>query len=62
MKLQSNSLLENLTKKEINILTAEVKETIVKGFSQEKKRTFTAAEFWDIQRRKKNILVKRFIF
>lgn len=61
MNLQSNSLLENLTKKEINNLIAEVKETIAKGF-REKKRTFTAAQFWDIQRRKKSILVKRFIF
>lgn len=62
MKLQSNNLLENLTKGEIKILTTEVKETVANEFKKEKKRIFSAAEFWDIQRRKRNLYSKRFAF
>ncbi|HUZ57382.1 MAG TPA: hypothetical protein VMU83_01205 [Hanamia sp.] len=63
MKLQSNNLLDNLTTNEIKFLTTEVevKETICKDFVKERKRNFTAAEFWEIQRRKKNRLIKRII-
>lgn len=61
MKLQSNNLLDNLTTNEIKFLTTEVKETICKDFVKKRKRIFTAAEFWEIQRRKKNRLVKRII-
>lgn len=62
MKLQSNNLLENLAKGEIKILTTEVKETVANEFKKEKKRIFSAAEFWDIQRRKRNLYSKRFAF
>lgn len=61
MKLQSNNLLENLTANEIKFLTTDVKETICLHFRKEKKRNFTPAEFWDIQRRKRNFLTKRII-
>jgi hypothetical protein len=62
MKLQSNNLLENLTNNEIKFLTTDVKETVCKNFIKERKRNFTAADFWDIQRRKKNLSTKRFAF
>ena len=62
MKLQSNTLLENLTNTEIKNLTAQVKETVAKEFKQEKKRIFSAAQFWDIQRRKRNFSTKRIMF
>ena len=62
MKLQSNNLLENLTKGEIKILTTEVKEMVATNCKKEKKRIFSAAEFWDIQRRKRNLYTKRFAF
>jgi len=62
MKLQSNNLLENLTNEEIKSLTLQVKETVATGYKKEKKRIFSAAEFWDIQRRKRNLLTKRFAF
>ena len=62
MKLQSNNLLENLTSKELKILTSEIKETIYTEFKKGKKRKLSAAELWDLRRRKKNLLVKRFIF
>ncbi|HXR83707.1 MAG TPA: hypothetical protein VN722_05330 [Hanamia sp.] len=61
MKLQSNTLLENLTRNELNILTTEVKETIA-IFKKDRKKIFSAAQLWDIQRRKKNILLRRSLF
>lgn len=63
MKLQSNNpLLENLAKEELKDLTMQVKETVAKEFLTEKKRIFSVAQFWDIQRRKKNWYSKRFAF
>lgn len=62
MKLQSNNLLENLAKDELKSLTIQVKETVAKEYKNEKKRVFSAAQFWDIQRRKRNLYSKRFAF
>jgi hypothetical protein len=62
MKLYSNNLLENLTKDELKNLTLEVKETMAKEFKNEKKKTFSVAQYWDIQRRKRNFNSKRFAF
>lgn len=63
MKLQSNnSMLENLAKDELKNLALQVKETVAKEFLNEKKRIFSAAQFWDIQRRKRNLYSKRFAF
>jgi len=62
MKLQSNNLLEILTKEELKSLTTEVKESVAKEFKIEKKRIFSAAEFWAIQSRKRNFYTKRFAF
>lgn len=62
MKLQSNSLLETLTEKEIKFLTTEVKETLCTNFIKERKRDFTAADLWDIQRRKRNLFSRKLVF
>lgn len=62
MKLQSNNLLETLTEKEIKFLTTEVKERICTDFIKERKRNFTAADLWDIQRRKRNFFSKKLVF
>jgi len=62
MKLQSNNLLENLTKTELKFLTTEVKETVVANFKKERKRIFSAAQLWDIQRRKKNLSFEKNYF
>jgi len=62
MKLYSNNLLQNLTKDELKNLTIEVKETMAKEFKNEKKRIFSVAQYWDIQRRKRNFNSKRFAF
>lgn len=62
MKLESDNLLKNLTLSEFKYLTAEVKETVAKDYQKERKRIFSAADLWNIQRRRKNISVKRMIF
>lgn len=62
MKLQSNNILENLAKDELKNLTIQVRETVDTSFKNKKKRIFSAAQFWDIQRRKKNLYSKRFAF
>lgn len=62
MKLQSNNLLENLTRTDLKILTTEVKETVCAHFKNERKKLFSAAQLWDIQRRKKNLSSQKFYF
>lgn len=62
MKLQSNNLLENLTRTELKNLTTEVKETVLINFKKERKRVFSAAQLWDIQRRRKNVYVQKLYF
>ncbi|MEO6837081.1 MAG: hypothetical protein ABI261_00455 [Ginsengibacter sp.] len=65
MKFQSTNtknLLESLTNNEIKNLTIEVRETIAQGFKKEKKRIFSAADLWNIQRQKRNILGRRLHF
>jgi len=65
MKLQSNiagNILSALKSNEIKNLTIQVKETIANGFTKERKRVFSAAQLWDIQRRRKNALSTRNYF
>ncbi len=62
MKLQSNNLLENLTKTELKILATEVKETVAVNFNKERKKIFSAAQLWDIQRRRKNLSIQKNYF
>lgn len=56
MKLQTNILLQDLSKGELTILTAEVKETLDRNFRKAGKKVFSAAQLWDIRRRKRPIL------
>ena len=65
MKFQSNNtknLLESLTSNEIKNLTIEVRETIAHGFKKEKRKIFSAADLWNIQRQRKSILSRRLYF
>lgn len=62
MKLESNHLLGNLTVTELQLLTTEVKETVARDFKKERKRIFSVADLWNLQRRRKNLLVRRMIF
>ena len=62
MKILLNSLLETLNRNEVKNLTTEVKETLALNFKTEKNKSFSSAELWNIQRRRKNVFNKRFYF
>jgi hypothetical protein len=62
VKLELNNLLERPKPRELNILTTEVKGTIAQEFKKDKKRIFSNVDLWDIQRRRKKLLVKRIMF
>lgn len=62
MKLQTNftaGILDPLTQHDISNLTTVTNETFAAEFLRRKKRNFTAAELWDIQRKKKNVAPRR---
>ena len=51
-----------LSEYELAKLTRPVDETLAIAFIVPQQKTFTAAELWDIQRRQKNRVQRRFIF
>jgi hypothetical protein len=58
MNTQNNNLLNTLTKAETTQLTTIVEETLALGMNQHK--PFTAAELWNIQRRRRSFVQRRF--
>lgn len=65
MKLQSSTrhnLLGSLTNNEIKSLTLQIRETVAQGFINQKRRIFSAADLWNIQRTKKNVTFRRNYF
>ena len=60
MKLTSNNLLENLRSEVVANLLKITDEKIATNFSKNRKRVFTAAELYEIQKRKRNFSVRRF--
>lgn len=61
MKKQSKTLFKKFTRKTLEDLTVEIKETLAIGFGSRAK-TFTAADLWNIQRRGKIMVQRRNIF
>ena len=57
MKTQNNNLLLAISKVETRELTRMVKETLAYVVSQ--KKSFTAADLWNIQRQKKSTMQRR---
>ena len=60
MKL-TNNLLESLTSEEVKTLTTEIRETVA-FIKKEKKRTYSVGEYWDMQRRRRNLFSTRAYF
>lgn len=60
MKKQSTILFSTLSADVLNSLTTIVSETIATGFNQPAKKTFTAAELWNIQRQGKSRTQRRY--
>lgn len=63
MKKSSNTLFARLGENEVNKLATIVEETIALDVHPAPpKKTFTAAEMWNIQRQRKSPVQRRFIF
>ncbi len=62
MKKNSNTLFPQLSLEEKLSLTETVKETLAEGFMPANKKVFTDAELWNIQRQRKAIVQRRFLF
>lgn len=58
MNTQHNNMLNNLSTEETAKLTTIVDEILAPGTSQHK--PFTAAELWNIQRRRRSFVQRRF--
>ncbi len=58
MNTQNNNLLNKLSKEVTAQLTTVVEETLALGMGQHK--PFTAAELWNIQRRRRSFVQRRF--
>ncbi len=62
MKQVTTNLLETLSNVEIEKLTTEVKETLAKNLANAKKKVFTSADLWNIQRQTKvNFFRRQFL-
>ncbi len=59
MKTENNSLLQQISTKEVENLTKEVKETIAK--IQHPPITLSAAQLWNIQKNGRKLTYKRSI-
>ena len=60
MRTQSINQIKNLIKSEVRIITAQVKETLAYNYPKEMKRkVFSAAELWDIQKRGRTMMSRR---
>jgi len=58
---QTGRILKSLSNEEIKFLTNEVKETLCMDFKSDRKKVFSAAQLWHIQRREKMFLFKKVI-
>ena len=64
MRKQSTTLFPFLGKVQVESLTTIVKETLALDYQngEAKKRVFTTADLWSIQRQKKGLVQRRFVF
>jgi hypothetical protein len=59
MKLSSNNFLETLNYQELKELTFEVKETLAVENKKEKRKIFTTADLWNLQRQRRAFYSRR---
>ena len=62
MKKQSTTLFANISRDQVISLTTTVSETLDFEYRSQPKIVFTAAELWNIQRRKKATSLRKFSF
>ncbi|MEP7107372.1 MAG: hypothetical protein ABI760_05305 [Ferruginibacter sp.] len=61
MKKQLANVFIPISKTEMDILVTDVKETLVKDFTNNKHRQFCVADLWNIHRNKKKVADRRFL-
>jgi len=59
--MQSSRLLAPLSQESILNLATEVKEVLITGYKKNKDRVLSSADLWNIQRRRKGRIQRRFI-
>jgi hypothetical protein len=59
MKTQQSNLFNAIIKTQVEQLTIEVSEAQALEYTQQKSKTFSAAELWNIQRRHKSMNERR---
>jgi len=62
MKKQSAILFAQLGEAHVKAITTIVKETLQPGFTFPGKKVFTSAQLWSIQRLKKGMIQRRYIY
>jgi hypothetical protein len=61
MKRQSNTLFSSLSFDERSNLTSTIEETLAEGFTPPRKKIFTEAQLWNIQRQGRQVAQRRFL-
>ena len=56
----SINIFNRLTKNEMATLTSEIKETIADLSHLNKIKSFSAADLWEIQRKRKSTVIRRY--
>jgi hypothetical protein len=59
MKLSSNNFLETLNYQELKDLAFEVKETLAVANKKEKRKIFTTADLWNLQKQRRVFYSRR---
>ena len=62
MKKQSSTQFSQLNREDLSSLTVIVKETLATDTSMKMRKTFSAADLWNIQSQKKTFTQRRFSF
>ena len=58
MKKQSTNQFSQTRKEQTEILTTVVSETLATGFNQAK--TFSTADLWNIQRKRRTMMIRKY--
>lgn len=59
MRTQTTTLFNNLSKETVKNLVTEVKETLAYGINDGQHKTFSSADLWNIQRRRRVFSIRR---
>ncbi len=59
MKTQNTNFFQQLGQEQLKNLVKEVKETVATGIQQNNKNVFSAVDYWNMQRNRRNRIVRR---